>query len=49
MDMHAKRLQNQERITKSIADDLEEQLGPLGSAVLRSSMVVNAGRQSKIS
>ena len=34
LDMHAKRLQNQERITKSIADDLEEQLAPLGSAVI---------------
>ena len=34
LDMHAKRLQNQERITKSIADDLEGQLNPLGSAVI---------------
>ena len=34
LDMHSKRLQNQERITKSIADDLEEQLAPLGSAVI---------------
>ena len=34
VDHHALRLQNQERITKSIADDLEEQLDPLGSAVI---------------
>ena len=32
--MHARRLQNQERITKGIADDLEEQLNPLGAAVI---------------
>jgi GTP cyclohydrolase I len=34
VDMHARRLQNQERITKGIADDLEEQLNPLGAAVI---------------
>ncbi|MBO57626.1 MAG: GTP cyclohydrolase I FolE [Euryarchaeota archaeon] len=34
LDIHARRLQNQERITKSIADDLEEHLGPLGCAVI---------------
>ena len=33
-DLHAKRLQNQERITKGIADDLEEHIQPLGSAVI---------------
>ena len=32
--MHCRRLQNQERITKSVADDLEEQLTPLGCAVI---------------
>jgi len=34
VDAHAHRLQNQERITKGIADDLEEHLQPLGSAVI---------------
>ncbi|MAZ23730.1 MAG: GTP cyclohydrolase I FolE [Euryarchaeota archaeon] len=34
MDAHAKRLQNQERITKSIADDIEQHLSPLGCAVI---------------
>ena len=34
LDIHARRLQNQERITKSIADDLEEHLNPLGCAVI---------------
>ncbi len=34
VDMHARRLQNQERITKSVADDLEEHLSPLGCAVI---------------
>lgn len=34
VDMHARRLQNQERITKGVADDLEEQLAPLGAAVI---------------
>ena len=34
VDMHARRLQNQERITKDVADDLEEHLGPLGCAVI---------------
>ena len=34
VDLHARRLQNQERITKSIADDLEHHLQPLGSAVI---------------
>ena len=33
-DLHAKRLQNQERITKGIADDIEEHIQPLGSAVI---------------
>jgi len=32
--MHAKRLQNQERITKDVADDLEKYLSPLGAAVI---------------
>ena len=32
--MHARRLQNQERITKSVADDLENNLSPLGCAVI---------------
>ena len=32
VDMHAKRLQNQERITKDVADDLEKYLSPLGAA-----------------
>ncbi|WP_338174284.1 GTP cyclohydrolase I FolE [Candidatus Poseidonia alphae] len=34
LELHARRLQNQERITKGIADDLERQLKPLGSAVI---------------
>ena len=34
LDLHAKRLQNQERITKSVADDLERELNPLGAAVI---------------
>ena len=32
--MHARRLQNQERITKSVADDLETHISPLGCAVI---------------
>ena len=32
--MHSKRLQNQERITQSVANDLVENLGPLGCAVI---------------
>ena len=34
VDMHARRLQNQERITKSVADDLETYVSPLGGAVI---------------
>jgi GTP cyclohydrolase I len=34
VDMHAQRLQNQERITKNIADDLTTHLNPLGAAVI---------------
>jgi len=34
VDMHARRLQNQERITKSVADDLETHISPLGCAVI---------------
>ncbi len=34
VDMHARRLQNQERITKDVADDIEQHLSPLGSAVI---------------
>ena len=34
VDLHTRRLQNQERITKGIADDLEEVLAPLGCAVI---------------
>ncbi len=34
VDLHACRLQNQERITKGIADDLETHLSPLGAAVI---------------
>ncbi|MAD72760.1 MAG: GTP cyclohydrolase I FolE [Euryarchaeota archaeon] len=34
VDLHSMRLQNQERITKSIADDLERVLKPLGCAVV---------------
>ncbi len=34
VELHARRLQNQERITKGIADDLEQKLAPLGAAVI---------------
>ena len=34
VECHARRLQNQERITKGIADDLETHLSPLGCAVI---------------
>ena len=34
LDAHSKRLQNQERITSSIADDIVEHLNPLGCAVI---------------
>ena len=34
LDCHANRLQNQERITKSIADDIVKYLNPLGCAVI---------------
>ena len=34
VELHARRLQNQERITKGIADDLEQYLKPLGAAVI---------------
>ena len=34
LDMHSKRLQNQERITQSVADDIIEHLSPLGCAVI---------------
>ena len=34
VELHARRLQNQERITKNIADDLERYLSPLGCAVI---------------
>jgi len=34
LDMHSSRLQNQERITKGIADDIEAILAPLGCAVI---------------
>lgn len=34
LDMHSKRLQNQERITQSVANDLESILKPLGCAVI---------------
>ena len=34
VDAHALRLQNQERITKGVADDLEQYLQPLGAAVI---------------
>ena len=34
VDMHARRLQNQERITKGVADDIEKHLSPLGTAVI---------------
>ena len=34
VELHARRLQNQERITNGVASDLEEHLNPLGSAVI---------------
>ncbi|MDP6906450.1 MAG: GTP cyclohydrolase I FolE [Candidatus Thalassarchaeaceae archaeon] len=34
VELHSHRLQNQERITKNVADDLEEHLQPLGCAVI---------------
>jgi GTP cyclohydrolase I len=34
LETHARRLQNQERITKGVADDLEAHLKPLGCAVI---------------
>ena len=34
VDLHTGKLQNQERITKSVADDLENVLSPLGCAVI---------------
>ena len=34
VELHTKKLQNQERITKGIADDLEQHLNPLGAAVI---------------
>jgi GTP cyclohydrolase I len=34
VELHARKLQNQERITKGIADDLERELSPLGAAVI---------------
>jgi GTP cyclohydrolase I len=34
VDLHSRRLQNQERITKDVADDLEAHLSPLGCAVI---------------
>ena len=34
LDMHSKRLQNQERNTQSVADDIIENLSPLGCAVI---------------
>ncbi|MGB0611768.1 MAG: GTP cyclohydrolase I FolE [Poseidonia sp.] len=34
LELHARRLQNQERITKHIADDIERELHPLGTAVI---------------
>lgn len=34
IEMHARRLQNQERITKGVADDIERHLAPLGTAVI---------------
>ena len=34
VECHARRLQNPERITKNIADDLEQYLAPLGCAVI---------------
>ena len=34
VDLHARKLQNQERITKSVADDLVQYLNPLGAAII---------------
>tara|TARA_B100000941_G_scaffold64343_1_gene42681 strand:+ start:467 stop:1036 length:570 start_codon:yes stop_codon:yes gene_type:complete len=34
VDLHSRRLQNQERITNAVADDLEENIKPLGCAVI---------------
>lgn len=34
VELHARRLQNQERITNGVANDLEANLKPLGSAVI---------------
>ena len=34
VELHGRRLQNQERITKGVADDLEAHLSPLGCAVI---------------
>ncbi|HJM66418.1 MAG TPA: GTP cyclohydrolase I, partial [Candidatus Thalassarchaeaceae archaeon] len=34
VDLHARRLQNQERITKGVADDLEKYISPMGCAVI---------------
>ena len=34
LELHARRLQNQERITQGIANDLERELQPLGAAVI---------------
>jgi len=34
LDLHSSRLQNQERLTKSVADDIESILAPLGCAVI---------------
>ena len=34
LDLHSSRLQNQERVTKGVADDIENILAPLGCAVL---------------
>ncbi len=34
VELHARRLQNQERITNGVANDLESNLKPLGSAVI---------------
>ena len=34
VDLHSRRLQNQERITQGVADDIESNLNPLGCAVI---------------
>jgi len=34
LDLHSSRLQNQERLTKGVADDIESILAPLGCAVI---------------